>query len=693
VPASRSIVASLAVFLVVASMLPASALGPPHPAILDPVARELGAPPVDAVAVDVVGDAQQDLVVTVTGSDTPGAGGSLLVFQRLAGGGLAQVPTEHDVPDESPGLELAVGDLDDDGDEDLVVSGESSLKVFLQAGAGLPATPSFSASLSVGRWPVSPVVADLDDDGLDDVAYVEEKADRPYRVVGRLQLAGGGLGAAMSVFSTDDSIIVAGDVNNDGRDDLVVQTGTPPMVALLQDGSGGFTESSISSDGVGLGGLLVGDVTGDGLVDLVVHTVFPSGKVQILEGMANGLPEPGASATISENTRGLAAGDFNGDGITDLATGAETSDTIAVLQADDGGLHASCAYDLTGGVVFAADLTGSALPDLVTLYSGWSVVNVYPVQAASSQMDAEMTFDVVPEAEAGEEVQLGGRVSFPLGGCLDDDASVEITRTLPGGAPEVLAVVGLESIAAHEWTFTTTDVAPALEGDVEYTASFGGDTLHAPADAPSRVVSVTKRESILTLQAKPRSITVGQRSTLTAGLDGGASRTVIFYEGEGVGRVEIGRVEADDAGLARVQVRPTTHTTYSAAYEGDSGSTAADSPAREVGVAALVKGAMKRYASKEGKYAIYRSSQRIFYSTSAKPKKPGDRVTIHLEYRRGGWASGGSQSFTLGPTGAVTIYLRAKGLPSGTSFRFYTSWRGDSTNFGASSKPSYFRVR
>ena len=151
------------------------------------------------------------------------------------------------------------------------------------------------------------------------------------------------------------------------------------MVALLQDGSGGFTESSISSDGVGLGGLLVGDVTGDGLVDLVVHTVFPSGMVQILEGMANGLPEPGASATISENTRGLAAGDFNGDGITDLATGAETSDTIAVLQADDGGLHASCAYDLTGGVVFAADLTGSALPDLVTLYSGWSVfVNVYP---------------------------------------------------------------------------------------------------------------------------------------------------------------------------------------------------------------------------------------------------------------------------------------------------------------------------
>ena len=138
VPASRSIVASLAVFLVVASMLPASALGPPHPAILDPVARELGAPPVDAVAVDVVGDAQQDLVVTVTGSDTPGAGGSLLVFQRLAGGGLAQVPTEHGVPDESPGLELAVGDLDDDGDEDLVVSGESSLKVFLQAGAGLP---------------------------------------------------------------------------------------------------------------------------------------------------------------------------------------------------------------------------------------------------------------------------------------------------------------------------------------------------------------------------------------------------------------------------------------------------------------------------------------------------------------------------------------------------------------------------
>ena len=680
-----------------AGLTPAFAAAPIDPAVLTPVTRELGLTPTDALAADVIGGAKQDLVVSSALSVWPGSGGQVLVYQQNPNGVLATTPVTLDVADDDPSLDLAAADFDDDGDPDLAVAGEQDIQIFLRGAGGLPTTASATYPTSAGERPSSLVVADLNDDGRDDLAFVTQTTDDGNDVWGRLQLAGGGFGAASWLLSIQDQEIVAGDVNNDGRDDLVLKTGTPPVTALLQAADHSFSTSSIAFDGVILTGLLVTDVTGDGLTDLVGLTAVPQSTVSILAGAAGTLPSPDTSVDLPDDTSGLVAADLNGDGTTDLATGGENRPwTFGVLQADDGSFATTCGYALRGDLQAAANVTGGLWPDLITTsqYLNGSV-NVFPLEAPASQMVTDVTVDSAPsDARIGDELFLRGYVSFQQGGCVDPGASVEIIQTLPGGSPQVIDTVTLDAPTGTIAYFSATEIAPTVEGTVEYSARFVGDTLHASSESGARQVAITKRDSVLVLKADDKMITFGKKTTLRAHLTGGVNRTVIFYRGEGADRVEIDRVDADDAGTASLRVTPTRKTVYSAAYEGDDTAYPAESLTRQVEVEALVEGAMKRFDSRSGKYAIYRPTKKVFYAASVKPRKAGDKVRISFEYYQGGhWRSSGSQAFHLGAKSTVTIYLLAKDLPVGMPFRLYTSWRGDRENLGASSAYDYFKVK
>src|SRR5437764_8779733 len=64
--------------------------------------------------------------------------------------------------------------------------------------------------------------------------------------------------------------VVAGDVNNDGRLDLVVACAKGHCVVLLGDGKGGFRPAPGSPLGYSGGEMALGDVNGDGRLDLVL---------------------------------------------------------------------------------------------------------------------------------------------------------------------------------------------------------------------------------------------------------------------------------------------------------------------------------------------------------------------------------------------------------------------------------------
>ena len=126
----------------------------------------------------------------VTHHDAPGDPSrayAVLVFAQLLNGSLAGAPVVYPIGVAVPGTDRqlfpALGDLDGDGDTDLVVGHEDGLDIFPQTG-GVFGAPTTLAQ----AYPVHEVeVADLDGDGRDDLVFSTTDPTHGYRFFRRLQ--------------------------------------------------------------------------------------------------------------------------------------------------------------------------------------------------------------------------------------------------------------------------------------------------------------------------------------------------------------------------------------------------------------------------------------------------------------------------------------------------------------------------
>ncbi len=171
--------------------------------------------------------------------------------------------------------------------------------------------------------------------------------------------------------------VASGDVNGDGRDDIITGAGpgAAPHVKVFDGATGGLLQSFFAYAPTFAGGVAVaaGDVNGDGLCDIITGSgTGGNAHVKAFSGQSGAelrsfFAYPGFTGGVF-----VAAGDLNGDGAAEIVTGygAGGAPHVKVFNGASGALLLSFfAYDtaFAGGVrVAAGDVNGDGIMDIIT---------------------------------------------------------------------------------------------------------------------------------------------------------------------------------------------------------------------------------------------------------------------------------------------------------------------------------------
>lgn len=258
--------------------------------------------------------------------------------------------------DASASYGIAAVDLNNDGSSDLVTSGGSasdSVAVVLGHGDGSFGPPQ---RFPAGATPMGLVVADFNGDGRPDVA-VTNIAGLVPGIAGKtvtvlLGKGDGTFGAPLSspVIGERPFRLAAGDLNQDGKPDLVVvNSSTQDVSLLLGNGDGTFSPRSLTGPGAPLPlnfytDVKVSDFNLDGRADIAVQTA--NGAVLILLRGAGETFQPVLRFVFDGQL--LAVGDVNGDGVPDLAAVSPlpSAALLVLLGNGDGSFASELAFDV-----------------------------------------------------------------------------------------------------------------------------------------------------------------------------------------------------------------------------------------------------------------------------------------------------------------------------------------------------------
>ncbi|HUR47511.1 MAG TPA: VCBS repeat-containing protein [Candidatus Saccharimonadales bacterium] len=171
--------------------------------------------------------------------------------------------------------------------------------------------------------------------------------------------------------------LACGDLNNDGKMDLVTANFASSTVSVMMgSGSGAFTNFVSYSVGQSPVFVSLADFNHDGVLDIVTAN-YNNQSLSVLLGQGNGTFSPATNVSAGDRPNSVAVGDFNRDGNLDLAIANTTVSTVTVLLGNGNGTFVALGTNaLAGGSVGSiatADFNGDGKLDLVTAQSDGAV--------------------------------------------------------------------------------------------------------------------------------------------------------------------------------------------------------------------------------------------------------------------------------------------------------------------------------
>ena len=244
---------------------------------------------------------------------------------------------------------IALGDLNRDGNPDLVAACGQSRQIVILTGDGTGRFQTLAGSLiAVPDFPHEIAIADLNNDSTLDIVFASHDS---YNIT---ILSGDGQGGF--TVSPNSPVVMKngshphthglaiGDLNKDGKHDLVTGNNADNDVAVaLGDGNGGFTKAKDSPFPVGQAPypLAIGDVNNDLNPDIVASSTLQGGQpgrsLTLLLGDGLGGFQRSPVPVRTNNPGYVSIGDINGDQNPDLVATHLERNELTVLLGDGRG--------------------------------------------------------------------------------------------------------------------------------------------------------------------------------------------------------------------------------------------------------------------------------------------------------------------------------------------------------------------
>lgn len=336
------------------------------PSFGTPISTSLpvGAHATAQAATDVNGDGKADLVVATNEGVFVMLGkgnGHFTSFRQYI---LAGVASGSSV------TAVAVADINGDGKLDIIAasdggSGTSNVpltSISLLPGNGDGTFQAAQGPYLLGMWsdPTSLVVADFNGDGRPDIA-----ASGAGQVAVLFNGSWGGVTYTVPAWAgAVSSAVAAGNLNGDGKPDLVVADGAGAAFVLLNNGNGSFAAPVAFAAEGDAAWVAVGDVNGDGKLDLVTANAA-SNSVSVLLGNGDGTFGTARTYAVGGSASSIVVGDFNKDGTLDIATAGTEMDIL--LNNGDGTFGIAQKVGPAGSHVIVGDFNGDGFPDLAQI--------------------------------------------------------------------------------------------------------------------------------------------------------------------------------------------------------------------------------------------------------------------------------------------------------------------------------------